>query len=249
MRRDGVHLLLKPCSDRAEYSFLTWFLSSTALHGGFPSRGIFYHWQPALSFTPALSCGSCGCGSWGGCGDHQLDPVNCPFGTVLEFLQDDFSAGLAHSTLKIYMAAIAAYHAPLGGLSVGKTLYLHVSTVSEARELMLSGGPGCYPITLSPLISPRLWESRLTQLKVLRRPRPFRYCNAAGCSTPLTFIRFLTKICKPLLALLSLATAVLFHTRQGFASLATWISHSPSVRRSSSSRNCPFLFCGGNGLL
>ncbi len=53
---------------------------------------------------------------------------------MLEFLQDDFSAGLAHSTLKIYMAAIAAYHAPLGGLSVGKTLYLHVSTVSEARE-------------------------------------------------------------------------------------------------------------------
>ncbi len=109
------------------------------------------------------------------------------------------------------------------------------------RKLMLSGGPGCYPITLSPLISPRLWESRLTQLKVLRRPRPFRYCNAAGCSTPLAFIRFLTKICEPLLALLSLATAVLFHTRQGFASLATWISHSPSVRRSMSSRNCPFF--------
>ncbi|KAL0165643.1 hypothetical protein M9458_037487, partial [Cirrhinus mrigala] len=30
------------------------------------------------------------------------------------------SAGLTHSTLKVYVAAIAAYHAPLGGLSVGK---------------------------------------------------------------------------------------------------------------------------------
>ncbi|KAI2642984.1 enzymatic polyprotein [Labeo rohita] len=56
--------------------------------------------------------------SW--CGHRQQDPVNCPVGTVLEFLQDRFSAGLAHSTLRVYVAAIAAYHAPLGGLSVGK---------------------------------------------------------------------------------------------------------------------------------
>ncbi len=34
----------------------------------------------------------------------------------------------------------------------------------------------------------------------------------------------------------SLAIVVLFHTRQGFASLAAWISHFPSARRSSSSR-------------
>ncbi|KAL0177445.1 hypothetical protein M9458_026339, partial [Cirrhinus mrigala] len=56
--------------------------------------------------------------SW--CGRYQQDPVNCPVGTVLEFLQDRLSAGLTHSTLKVYVAAIAAYHAPLGGLSVGK---------------------------------------------------------------------------------------------------------------------------------
>ncbi len=56
--------------------------------------------------------------SW--CGDSQLEPVNCPIGTVLEFLQASFSAGLTHSTLKVYVVAIAAYHAPLGGQSVGK---------------------------------------------------------------------------------------------------------------------------------
>ncbi len=50
----------------------------------------------------------------------QLDPVNCLIGTVLEYLQARFSAGLTHSTLKVYVAAIAAYHAPLGGQSVGK---------------------------------------------------------------------------------------------------------------------------------
>ncbi len=61
--------------------------------------------------------------SW--CGDRQLDPVwyslvqISQIGTVLEFLQACFSSGLTHSTLKVYMAAIVAYHAPLGGQSVG----------------------------------------------------------------------------------------------------------------------------------
>ncbi|KAL0170910.1 hypothetical protein M9458_035506, partial [Cirrhinus mrigala] len=56
--------------------------------------------------------------SW--CRHHKQDPVNCPVGTVLEYLQERFSAGLAHSTLRVYVAAISAYHAPLGGMSVGK---------------------------------------------------------------------------------------------------------------------------------
>ncbi|KAL0154140.1 hypothetical protein M9458_050599, partial [Cirrhinus mrigala] len=50
-------------------------------------------------------------------------------GTVLEFLQDRFSAGLAHSILKVYMVAISAYNAPLGCSSVGRnplvTGFLH----------------------------------------------------------------------------------------------------------------------------
>ncbi len=52
--------------------------------------------------------------------DHQLDPVNCPVGTVLEFLQERFTAGLAPSTLKVYVVAISAYHIPLGGMPLGK---------------------------------------------------------------------------------------------------------------------------------
>ncbi|KAI2662289.1 ORF V: Enzymatic polyprotein [Labeo rohita] len=65
--------------------------------------------------------------SW--CRDHQLDPVNFLIGTVLEFLQACFSTGLTHSTLKVYVAAILAYHTSLGGLSVDKnplvTHFLH----------------------------------------------------------------------------------------------------------------------------
>ncbi len=57
--------------------------------------------------------------SW--CSDHQLDPINCPVGTVLEFLQDRFHCRASPVHLKVYVAAISAYHIPLGGMSLGKT--------------------------------------------------------------------------------------------------------------------------------
>ncbi|CAM4515709.1 unnamed protein product [Leuciscus chuanchicus] len=53
-------------------------------------------------------------------GAQLIESVNCPIGTVLEFLQDRFTAGLTPSTLKVYVAAVGAYHSPLGGMSVGK---------------------------------------------------------------------------------------------------------------------------------
>ncbi len=54
-------------------------------------------------------------------GGHDLSPLGIPpFGTVLEFVLVSFSAGLTHSTQKVYVAAIAAYHTPFGGLSIGK---------------------------------------------------------------------------------------------------------------------------------
>ncbi len=79
--------------------------------------------------------------SW--CGDHQLDPVNCPVGTVLEFLQARFSAGLSHSTLRVYVAAIASYHAPMGGQSVGKNPLItrFLRGVMRLFVLLPSGSP------------------------------------------------------------------------------------------------------------
>ncbi len=53
-------------------------------------------------------------------GFRCLQTLKGSIGTVMEFLQARFSAGLTHSTLRVYVAAIAAYHAPLGGQSVGK---------------------------------------------------------------------------------------------------------------------------------
>ena len=49
-----------------------------------------------------------------------MDPVNCPVGAVLEFLQERFSAGLSHSTLKVYVGALSAFHVPLSGSSLGR---------------------------------------------------------------------------------------------------------------------------------
>ncbi|XDV35947.1 hypothetical protein PO909_005809 [Leuciscus waleckii] len=56
--------------------------------------------------------------SW--CHQHQRDPVNCSVNTVLEFLQYRFSSGSCPSTLKVYVAAIAALHAPVGSTSLGR---------------------------------------------------------------------------------------------------------------------------------
>lgn len=54
------------------------------------------------------------------CKERHLDPVNCPLGTVLEFLKDRFSAGLTPFTVKVYVAAISASDIPIGGASLGR---------------------------------------------------------------------------------------------------------------------------------
>ncbi len=44
--------------------------------------------------------------SW--CLARAIDPVNCPFGPVLEFLQERLTTGAVATTLRVYVAAIAA---------------------------------------------------------------------------------------------------------------------------------------------
>ncbi len=84
--------------------------------------------------------------SW--CSDRQLDPVNCPVGTVL---QDRFTAGLTPSTLKVYVAAISAYHIPLGGMSLERETpwYLVSSMVLWGWGLQLALGcrHGIWPLS------------------------------------------------------------------------------------------------------
>ncbi|KAI2645044.1 ORF V: Enzymatic polyprotein [Labeo rohita] len=185
--------------------------------------------------------------SW--CRRHQQDPVNCPVGTVLEFLQDRLSAGLSHSTLKVYMAAIAAYHAPLEALcrppfepieeisnrhlTIKTVLLIVITSLKKVGDLQalsvapsfLDFAPGLAKAFLHPRPGyiPKVPSSapRPVVLQVFCPP-PFRepdqqklnwvkahstrsvsaskaflegvsiqdICNAAGWSTPLTFVRF-----------------------------------------------------------
>ncbi len=55
--------------------------------------------------------------SW--CRQLVLDPVHCPIGSVLEFLQSRFSEGGTPATLKVYVVSISVGHALVGGDSVG----------------------------------------------------------------------------------------------------------------------------------
>ncbi len=54
------------------------------------------------------------------CSSHRADPRRCPIRVVLSFLQQGLERRLSPSTLKVYVAAIAANHDPVEGKSVGK---------------------------------------------------------------------------------------------------------------------------------
>ncbi len=54
------------------------------------------------------------------CSSHREDPRRCPIRVVLSFLQQGLERRLSPSTLKVYMAAIAANHDTVEGKSVGK---------------------------------------------------------------------------------------------------------------------------------
>ncbi len=53
------------------------------------------------------------------CSSHREDPRRCPIRVVLSFLQQGLERRLSPSTLKVYVAAIAANHDPVEGKSVG----------------------------------------------------------------------------------------------------------------------------------
>lgn len=59
------------------------------------------------------------------CEQHEVNPVNCLIGPVLEF-HERLSAGLATATLNLYVATIPAIHMPLVGRDTMVSLFLCV---------------------------------------------------------------------------------------------------------------------------
>jgi hypothetical protein len=56
--------------------------------------------------------------SW--CQTRGEDPTKCDISVILSFLQELLDKGRAPSTLRVYVAAITASHAPIAGQSVGR---------------------------------------------------------------------------------------------------------------------------------
>ncbi|XP_073781587.1 uncharacterized protein [Danio rerio] len=54
------------------------------------------------------------------CVSRREDPRNCQISVVLSFLQEKLDSRLSPSTLKVYVAAISAYHSAVAGGTVGK---------------------------------------------------------------------------------------------------------------------------------
>ncbi|XP_052438415.1 uncharacterized protein LOC127977534 [Carassius gibelio] len=77
------------------------------------------------------------------CSSRREDPRRCPIAVVLSFLQQGLERRLSPSTLKVQVAAIAAYHDPVNGKSLGKH-DLIIRFLRGARRLNPSRPP-CIP--------------------------------------------------------------------------------------------------------
>ncbi len=74
------------------------------------------------------------------CSSHREDPRRCTIGVVLSFLQERLECRLSPSTLKVYVAAIAAHHDAVDGRSLGKP-DLIVRFLKGARRMNPSRPP------------------------------------------------------------------------------------------------------------
>ncbi|KAL0168793.1 hypothetical protein M9458_037015, partial [Cirrhinus mrigala] len=93
------------------------------------------------------------------CSTRSEDPVSCDISVILSFQQELLDKGRSRSTLKVYVAAITASHAPIAGQSVGRN-NLVVQFLKGSRRL----NPPC------PLAIPT-WDLS-TVLRALKGP-PF----------------------------------------------------------------------------
>ncbi len=103
------------------------------------------------------------------CSSRREDPRRCTIGVVLSFLQERLERRLSPSTLKVYVAAIAAHHDAVDGRSLGKH-DLIVRFLKGARRMNPSRPP--LVALLGPLYRPGwtsegpLWAAGLSRAEV-----------------------------------------------------------------------------------
>ncbi len=100
------------------------------------------------------------------CHQAHIDPVTCTVLNVLSFLQNRLDSGSLPSTLKVYVAAIAAFRSPQGGQSIGRDPMV-VSFLKGARRLHPPRPPSVPP-----------WDLEVV-LRALSQP-PFEPLTSVG---------------------------------------------------------------------
>ncbi len=85
------------------------------------------------------------------CHEAHIDPVTCTVSDVLSFLQYRLDSGSLPSTLKVYVAAIAAFRSPQGGQSIGRNAMV-VSFLKGTRRLHPPRPPSVPPWDLEVLL-------------------------------------------------------------------------------------------------
>ncbi len=108
--------------------------------------------------------------SW--CSSRREDPRRCTIGVVLSFLQERLERRLSPSTLKVYVAAIAAHHDAVDGRSLGK-YDLIVRFLKGARRKNPSR---------SPLVPS--WDLSIVLAGLQRGP--FEPLDSAGAEVPVS---------------------------------------------------------------
>ncbi len=100
------------------------------------------------------------------CHQAHIGPVTCTVSDVLSFLQYRLDSGSLPSTLKVYVAAIAAFRSPQGGQSIGRDPMV-VSFLKGARRLHPPRPPSVPP-----------WDLKVV-LRALSQP-PFEPLTSMG---------------------------------------------------------------------
>ncbi len=146
---------------------------------------------------------------------------------MLEFLQARFSAGLAHSTLKVYVVRYSSLPCPSWWPFSWKNPLVTCFLRCEAREAyakrwirMLSYNLESSDLPFGSQGSLNLGMAASKAFLVLQRCRVVYAPHIR---------QVLAKDLRATPGSSVLLPAVLFQTRQGFASLVAWISRSPSV--------------------
>ncbi len=104
------------------------------------------------------------------CQDRDLDPVTSDVSVVLSFLQEMLDKHRSSSTIKVYVAAIAAFHAPISGQSVGRDSVV-IQFLRGARRMNPlrphTVPPWDLPTVLRALKGPPFEPLQSTSLRVL----------------------------------------------------------------------------------